>query len=348
MLWTLLGKMREHRRATFVLFEIEGLSGDGDRPGSGHPDQHRLDAALSRAEGVLRARREVPATREAGIGAERDRMSGRESDPNAAAAAIGRGHGARGRRVGRRPFAGCGALPSGGGAQAADTAAARARAPTPGIAHAAARGRGRRPGRRRRVRARGARPVAGVDGAGSRADCPDRRAGSAGAPLFRRGSRRPGPRRRRRVDPPPPAIEPAPVAAAPAPEPASEPVGLSPASRRARRVPRSVSPARSGACRRQWRTAARSSRRCARSGASGIRCGRGPSCRATSTSSDGNARRGGAGALNRGGGRARRCRRRWSGGALPAALSGGAVPAAGPADPGRGRPAALTRRTPTP
>jgi RNA polymerase sigma-70 factor, ECF subfamily len=28
VLWTLLGKMREHRRATFVLFEIEGLSGD--------------------------------------------------------------------------------------------------------------------------------------------------------------------------------------------------------------------------------------------------------------------------------------------------------------------------------
>jgi RNA polymerase sigma-70 factor (ECF subfamily) len=28
VLWTLLGKMREHRRSTFVLFEIEGLSGD--------------------------------------------------------------------------------------------------------------------------------------------------------------------------------------------------------------------------------------------------------------------------------------------------------------------------------
>jgi RNA polymerase sigma-70 factor (ECF subfamily) len=28
VLWTLLGKMREQRRATFVLFEIEGLSGD--------------------------------------------------------------------------------------------------------------------------------------------------------------------------------------------------------------------------------------------------------------------------------------------------------------------------------
>ena len=30
MLWALLGKMREHRRATFVLFEIRGAVGRRD------------------------------------------------------------------------------------------------------------------------------------------------------------------------------------------------------------------------------------------------------------------------------------------------------------------------------
>ena len=59
VLHTLLMKMAEARRTAFVLFEIEGLSGDEIARIQEHSAQHGLDAAAPRAAGVLRARREV-------------------------------------------------------------------------------------------------------------------------------------------------------------------------------------------------------------------------------------------------------------------------------------------------
>ena len=52
-------KMAEARRTAFVLFEIEGLSGEEIARIQSIPAQHGLDAAASRAPGVLRAGGEV-------------------------------------------------------------------------------------------------------------------------------------------------------------------------------------------------------------------------------------------------------------------------------------------------
>ena len=47
--------MSEKLRATFVLFEIEGYSGEEIAQHPGHPARHRLDAPAQRAQGVLQA-----------------------------------------------------------------------------------------------------------------------------------------------------------------------------------------------------------------------------------------------------------------------------------------------------